>query len=224
MQCICSGTITTCYIDLGLPSGLKWASCNVGATIPEEYGDYFAWGETSPKSEYTWENYKFRVSGNSFGNVTFNRYCFSSTTEFWGGSGSPDNKTDFKDYDYADDAARANWNGSWRTPTVDEWRKLYRNCSLQMLDNYNGSGVKGLFLSSRIEGFRDKSIFIPAAGYCYDHVEYAGSYCSYWSSSLYTESPGGAWHYDDYYGDGLSIHGMVHYSRSGGRSVRPVTD
>ncbi|MDD6782411.1 MAG: hypothetical protein PUD89_05750, partial [Bacteroidales bacterium] len=99
------------YVDLGLPSGLKWATCNVGATAPEAYGDYYAWGETTTKSTYEWSTYKW--CDGSYDTQT--KYCTSSSY------GTVDNKTVL---DLADDAARANWGGAWRMPTDEEWTEL----------------------------------------------------------------------------------------------------
>lgn len=87
------------WVDLGLPSGLKWATCNVGASCPEEYGNYYAWGETSTKSDYDWDN------------------CISMD-QSWSDIGGDSNR----------DAARANWGGSWRLPTKAEFQELIDNC------------------------------------------------------------------------------------------------
>ncbi len=104
------------YVDLGLPSGVKWATCNVGASSPEDYGDYFAWGETSPKAEYTWEN-----------SVTFGEQMsdISGNAQY--------------------DAATANWGGSWRMPTNDEMQELVDHCEWEWteVNGVNGSRVIG---------------------------------------------------------------------------------
>ena len=104
------------YVDLGLPSGTKWATCNVGATAPEEYGDYFAWGETEPKTTYNWDTYKWCNGSED----TFTKYNTKSSY------GTVDNKTQLE---LADDAARANWGGQWRMPTDAEWTELCKNCT-----------------------------------------------------------------------------------------------
>ncbi len=115
------------YVDLGLPSGLKWATCNVGATNPWEYGNYFAWGETTPKSIYDWSTYLN-------GNIT--RY------DDWGTYNDlPRFITDIAGTPY--DAARVNMGGSWRMPTVAELDELIDNCYCEWTDCYNGKGVKG---------------------------------------------------------------------------------
>ena len=98
------------HVDLNLPSGLKWAAYNVGAIIPEDYGDYFAWGETLPKNYYYWNTYKW-CNGTQ---TTLSKYCSDAS---YGNHGFTDQKTVL---DLADDAARANWGGKWRIPTDDE--------------------------------------------------------------------------------------------------------
>ena len=163
------------YVDLGLPSGLKWATCNVGADTPEDYGDYFAWGETSPKSDYEWETYKFRTSGDYWDNVKFSKYNTDSDY------GPIDNKIAL---DLIDDAARSNWGGSWRMPTSAEQDELREKCTWTWITL---NGVKGYKVTSKSNG---KSIFLPAAGSRYGTDVYnAGSYSLYWSSSLYSDNP-----------------------------------
>ena len=191
------------YIDLGLPSGTKWATCNVGATKPEEYGDYFAWGETEPKPTYDWSTYKW-CNGDY---DTQTKYCTDSSY------GTVDNKTVLE---LADDAARANWGGAWRMPTDAEWTELLENCTWTWTSDYNGTGVAGRIVTSNING---NSIFLPAAG-CRDDddLDYAGNDGDYWSSSLSTDYPDDAWlvyfNSDDVY--------RSYYCRYYGRSVRPV--
>ena len=159
-------------VDLGLPSGLKWASCNVGAFAPEEYGDYFAWGETEPKEDYYWSNYKWC---NGYSNK-LTKYCTQSF--YWESSGPMDNKTVL---DLEDDAARANWGGSWRMPTYEEWWELWRNCTWTSVTL---DGVNGSLGTSNTNG---NSIFLPAAGcHYFMNLEYAGSEGDFWSSSLLT--------------------------------------
>ncbi|MDY4512770.1 MAG: hypothetical protein SPE10_04900, partial [Paludibacteraceae bacterium] len=102
------------YVDLGL--SVKWATCNVGASKPEEYGNYYAWGETTTKSTYNWSTYKW-CNGSK---TTLTKYNTSSSY------GTVDNKTVLE---LADDAARANWGGAWRMPTDAEWTELRENCT-----------------------------------------------------------------------------------------------
>ena len=190
-------------VDLGLPSGLKWASFNLGATAPEEYGAYYAWGEITVKDEYSWDTYKWSANGES-NDIT--RYCPNNTlgSEYWA-SGVPDSKTTFKDYDYADDAARQQLGGKWRMPTRQEWDELIDNTtrSWTTLNNVNGC----LFTATN----GSSSIFLPVAGY---------QFC-YWSSSLYEASPDNAWEAS------FSSGGVAHIgsmSRNSGLSVRPVIE
>lgn len=129
---------------------------NVGASKPEEYGDYFAWGETEPKSNFTWESYKYRDSGNSRDNIIFNKYNVSSSY------GTVDNKTVL---DSEDDAAHVNWGGRWRIPIEKEWIELNTNCTKTWVRNYNETDVVGMIVTSNIAGYTDKSIFFPAAGW-----------------------------------------------------------
>ena len=103
------------WVDLGLPSGTLWATCNVGADRPGDFGDYFAWGETTPKQSYSWENYKWCYGYSS----TLIKYCTNSS---FGYNGFVDNKNEL---DPEDDAAYANWGPSWRMPTYDQAARLY---------------------------------------------------------------------------------------------------
>ena len=144
-------TVTPEYVDLGLPSGVKWATFNVGATQPEEYGDYFAWGETEPKELYDWSTYKW--CDGSYNTLT----KYNTDSEY----GVVDNK---KILESSDDAAYVNWGGNWRMPSVDEWNELLSHCSLKWEER---NGVSGVALVSVQNG---NSLFLPAAGvYHYDN-------------------------------------------------------
>ena len=161
-------------IDMGL--SVKWAGWNLGATKPEDGGDLFAWGETSPKQDYSWSTYKW-CEGSS---ESLTKYNTNSSY------GIVDNKTEFKDYDYEDDAARVNLGDGWRIPTEDEWGELKRNCSIKWIENYDGTGARGILLTSRIDGYTDKAIFLPVR----PGVDSRGllfNQGSYWSSSLCTD-------------------------------------
>ena len=195
------------YVDLGLPSGLRWATMNVGATKPEGYGSHFAWGETKPKTDYSWSAYKFRTSGDKWDNVKFNKYCTQSS--YWESSSPMDNKTVL---DLEDDAARVNWGGTWRMPTNDEWKELTGLCS-SVQTSLNG--VKGY----RFTGPNSNSIFIPFAGRKINTDYYGdGDYFYCWSSSLGTDS------YSAWSTIILFVLGWSENSRNYGFSVRPVTD
>ncbi|MBO4986172.1 MAG: hypothetical protein J6C57_04185 [Paludibacteraceae bacterium] len=187
------------WVDLGL--SVKWATCNVGASSPEDYGDYFAWGETEPKEVYAWSNYKY--CNGSYDSLTkYNKNSSCGTIV--------DNKTQL---DLTDDAARANWGGSWRMPTDAELTELRNNCTWTWTSQ---NGVNGYKVTSKSNG---NSIFLPAAGYRGgSSLVYAGSYGSYWSSSLSTDSPNDAWNV--YFDSGNVGRGSDY--RGGGQSVRPV--
>ena len=186
------------YIDLGL--SVKWATCNVGASSPEDYGDYFAWGETQPKSTYDWSTYKY--CNGSLTSLT--KYNNSSSY------GTVDNKTTLE---LSDDAARANWGGSWRMPTDAEMTELRTNCTWTWTTE---NGVNGYKVTSKSNG---NSIFLPAAGYRNNSgLSSAGSYGYCWSSSLNTDSPSCA--YGLYFRSGYVDRNYG--SRYCGQSVRPV--
>ena len=190
------------YVDLGLPSGIKWATCNVGATTPEEYGDYFAWGETEPKTSYSWSNYKY-CNGSD---TTMTKYCTSSDY------GTIDNKTVLE---LEDDAARVNWGGNWRMPTFAEQKELVNtnNCTWEWTTQ---NGVNGYKVTSVVNG---NSIFLPAAGYrSNSSLDSEGRYGYYWSSSLDTSSSDYAY----YVAFRSGAVGRGHNYRYQGQSVRAV--
>ena len=192
------------YVDLGLPSGTLWATTNVGADSPEEYGDYFAWGETKPKNEYSWNTYKW--CNGSYDSLI--KYNYNSSY------GVVDDMTILN---LQDDAATVNWGGSWRMPTDEEWYELLNssNCSITWA---NQSGHFGYRITSLVNG---NSIFLPAAGGYYGLSQSDSSiYGSYWSSSINEGGPHGARDVDFnkenvYQDSGIDI-------RCDGQSVRPV--
>ncbi len=189
------------YVDLGL--SVKWATCNVGANSPEEYGDYFAWGETEPKSTYDWSTYKWC-------NGSYNTQTKYNTNSSYG---TVDNKTTL---DLSDDAARANWGGSWRMPTKAEQDELRTECTWTWTTE---NGVNGYRVTSNKAGYTDKSIFLPAADYrSGSSLSNAGSYGYYGSSSLNTDDPNGA--YVLYFRSGYVY--WYNRNRYYGHSVRPV--
>ena len=151
------------YVDLGL--SVKWATMNIGAKTPEEYGDYFAWGETEPKDYYDWSTYKWCNGSKN----TQTKYCIDSDY------GTVDNKTTLE---LSDDAAHANWGGIWRMPTFDEIKELLDNCSWEWTTR---NGVKG----QKVTGPSGNSIFLPAAGYRWENtLGSAGVAGFYLSNSL----------------------------------------
>lgn len=200
------------YVDLGLPSGLLWATCNVGANAPEEYGDYFSWGETQPKDIYDWPNYRyFSGSDNS---LLFTKYCSES---YWGYNGFVDSLTVLEP---SDDVATVNWGADWRMPTKEECRELYLNTTV--IGDTTLNDVAGVFF---IAG-NGNSIFLPTASYhwcdefCDQEVYGYNGY--YWTRTLGIESPEG-WALC-LYSDGSSYHFyMDQFGRYAGFSVRPVT-
>ena len=192
------------YVDLGLPSGLLWATCNVGADAPEDYGQYFAWGETQPKNAYNWSTYQYCNGGDGWNTLT--KYCNKSS---FGYNGFTDNLTTLLP---EDDAATANWGDGWRMPTRAEFQELYNNTTVTWTTQ---NGVNGrLFTASN-----GNTLFLPATG-CryYGTLFHAGSYGYYWSSSLHTDHPDYAWYF---YSDSGNYGVFVEY-RNYGQTIRPV--
>jgi hypothetical protein len=188
------------WVDLGLPSGLKWATCNVGASKPEDYGGYYAWGETEEKSDYSLSTYKWCNGSDD----TMTKYCTSSSY------GTVDNKTVL---DPKDDVAHVKWGGTWRMPTFEEQLELLNNCTCTWTTQ---NGVKGY----KVTGPNGNSIFLPAAGCRYGAGVYGrGSDGVYWSSSLFSNSSNSAYYLYFY-------SGYVYYTnyRDNGFSVRPVSE
>lgn len=190
------------FVDLGLPSGTLWATCNVGATKPEEFGHYFAWGETETKEEYNWNTYKYTNDGGK----TFTKYNTNSKY------GEVDNKTTL---DAEDDAATQKWEANgWKMPTKNDINEL-RNENNCTWTKQTINGVIGFIVTSTKN---KNSIFLPLGGY-YDGIKKIseGSSGCYWSSSLNTSS---VW----------TAHNMVidnsNFSfcnlRFYGRNIRPV--
>ena len=186
------------YVDLGLPSGIKWAVCNVGAEYPWEYGGYYAWGETEEKEDYSWSTYKW-CNGSE-----------TSMTKYY----IIDNKTTL---DPEDDVAHVKWGGSWRMPTLAEFDELFDNCTWQWTTQ---NGVDG----NRVTGPNGNSIFLPAAGYRYDrydtNLSYSGSTGYYWSGSLFKSYSCNACYLYSRSGYSRWEYNVRHL----GYSVRPVCD
>lgn len=173
-------------IDLGLPSGTKWCRSNVGATSPEQYGGYYAWGETSEKSEYSFDTYAYYdINSNKYINIGIE----ISGTQY--------------------DVAHVRMGGAWRMPTLAQLQELMSNCTYQWTQL---NGVNGQLVTGPNGG----QVFCPAAGYrCYDDLDDDGSFGYYWSGSLASGFDSGAyslsflsgllnWYYDDR-GDGRSV-------------------
>ena len=183
------------FIDLGLPSGLLWAETNIGAKTAADDGNYYAWGETTTKSNYTWSTYKY-------GSYNITKY------------NSTDGKTVLEN---ADDAAYVNWGSSCRMPTEAEFEELIDNCTWtkSSKSNSSGSSVNGYRVTSEKNG---NSIFFPLSGYRYgDYLDNHGSYGSYWSSTLDTSGVDYAY----CFGGGRY---MYYNTRYRGSTVRPVAE
>ena len=176
------------FVDMG--NGLRWATCNVGASSPEEYGDFFAWAETETKYPYGYSQgtYVWQQAGiDLWYNITKYTFPDGRTDSNWysGGVFIGDGKTSLADYGFEDDAARQKWGRSWRTPTPEEWQWLVDNCTWAWQTDYNGTGKTGMLVTSNAPGYEGNRIFLPAAGYLmseYHNLE--GDEGFYWSSSL----------------------------------------
>jgi len=187
-------------VDLGL--SVKWASCNVGADSVEGRGNYYAWGETEPKTDYSWETYKH--ANGSYNKLT--KYCDDG---HWGNDGFADGKTSLE---ADDDVAYKNWGESWRIPSYDEWKELYDHCTVESTTQ---NGVDGHKVTSKING---NSIFLPTAGVFNGTTIDMKSGGFYWSSSLIGRLPNTAWSVRNYY----HIVGTNTGDRQRGMLVRPV--
>ncbi len=170
------GNSSVVWVDLGLPSGLLWADRNVGANNPEDYGNYYAWGETVPKNVYDWSTYAY---GNAYNELT--KYCNKASCGF---NGFTDNLTTLQ---ASDDAATANLGGGSSTPTKNDWEELIDHTTSTWITR---NGVNGRLLT----GSNGQSLFLPAAGYRIgSDLDGVGEIGFYWSSTLNTDYPGNAW-------------------------------
>ena len=194
-------------VDLGL--SVEWASFNLGASVPEEYGLYFAWGETEAKTKYVWATYKY--CNGTQNSIT--KYCSDAQ---YGYNGFIDNLTVLSP---EDDAATELLGEGWRMPTVEEWRDLINNCTWTWTTN---NGVNGWMGMSDLDGYTTNGIFLPAAHAKTGGISMGtpGNYGYYWSSSVSTGSQ-----YFAYYASFDSITDVVqvrHFNRSIGMPIRPV--
>ena len=203
-------------VDLGLPSGVKWASFNLGASAPEEYGDYYAWGETEPHysslDPLIWKNDQYNMLGGYslpsykwYNGTALIKYC---TKEFYGYCDFMDGKAVL---DSEDDAAQINLGGEWRMPTDAEWTELRENCTWAWATQ---DGVNGY----QVVASNGNSVFLPAAGLYGTNLYNVGSNGYYWSSSLCTDGPLSAWIVSFHSGEVLR-NGC---GRESGLSIRPV--
>ena len=196
------------WVDLGLPSGTMWATCNVGASKPEEYGDYFSWGETETKSDYSWSSYKYCKGSDD----TLTKYCTWSQYGDYGYYAFTDNLINLQ---LADDAATANQGSVWRMPSLDQITELY-NSDYTTTTWTQMNGVNGRKITSKSNG---NSVFLPAAGYRFGaSISYVGSRGYYWSRSLDTSYPFDAYSLC-FYSNSIDFNS---FNRNWGQSVRPV--
>ena len=226
-------------VDLGLPSGNLWATCNVGAKTTGGVGDYFAWGETKSKDNYDWSTYKFMNDDTASYYYGITKYQLEDKylrgcwykTEYNG-----DNKTILEDID---DAAAVNWGGRWRMPSEEQIEELFKECYFAWTDDYNNTGIKGVIvfkaksdadkrkvpeLKSDDYTLLDNHIFLPLTGY-YDDSTLVGDYYYgyYFGKSLYSSngqyfSTSGSSGINFYYPRIMSGGG----SRYHGNAIRPV--
>lgn len=188
------------WVDLGLPSGTKWATMNVGAKTISDYGTYFAWGETSAKDDYRWEKYKFHRSGYREYNLEFSKYC---------------DKDSLEELELKDDAANKLWGTGWRIPSDEQYEELYENCFCDEVR----MGSTSLM---RLTGPNGNYILLPKAGYHYAYQSYDGSYYDsdsystgtyYWTRTRNSKME--AWSFTG---------SFYHNDRNNGLPVRPVLE
>lgn len=191
------------YVDLGLPSGTLWATCNVGSEMPEGYGGYYAWGETEPKELYDWKSYKYgRFIHERY---ELNKYCTDSA---YGLNGFVDNLTVMEP---DDDVAWTCWGEGWRIPTIGEWEELFLNTT-GVWTTLND--VKGW----RCTASNGNSLFLPAAGYWWDDA-FNADLGLYWSWTINKEFPYRAW---GFHFNCDSSHLCGSSDRNRGQTVRAV--
>lgn len=211
----CTVNVISGAVDLGL--SVLWATCNLGASNPWGYGGYYQWGGTDdvtdPNIIVNWANCPYHTGSDE--TTGWTKYVSSYNSSYWSGTGDPDDRTVL---DPADDAAHVILGGDWRMPTETEWKELLINCTWEWTDNYKTMNVAGYIVTSKKEGYADRSIFLPAAGYRIGTYLYDGSRGLYWSSSLYESLS----NYARILNFSSDSHGTSISSRSYGRSVRPV--
>ena len=229
------------YVDLGLPSGLKWATMNVGATTPEGIGSYFAWGATEPIKQYDWVRTPYQTQDVDISStkVLFTKYVGSISSTYKDPSATDADalKTVL---DPEDDAAHVNWGGDWRMPTKAERDELSTNCYWKWVTTYNGKSVKG-FIVYKVKDSADKGkyksdyspvgsysvsdphIFLPIAGHRdVSDLYYANSGGTYWSSSINPDSPYCAYDISFYSNVAGNTVTRFYSNRYYGQSVRAV--
>lgn len=202
------------YVDLGLPSRTLWATCNIGATKPEAYGNYYAWGETTTKSDYSWSTYKYCKGSNN----TLTKYCTLSSNGY---NGFTDGQ---KTLLPEDDAATANWGSNWRMPGGSQIRELIDTTYTTTIWT-TLNGVYGRKITSKING---NSIFLPAAGFQKGTTRKDSTYGYYWSRILCDSFPDEPDTYVDKSAALLSLYSgkiytaVINSGRAAGLTIRPV--
>lgn len=203
------------YVDLGLPSRTLWATCNIGATKPEAYGNYYAWGETTTKSNYSWSTYKYCKGSNN----TLTKYCTLSSNGY---NGFTDG---IKTLLPEDDAATVNWGSNWRMPRASQFAELIDTTYTTTIWT-TLNGVYGRKITSKING---NSIFLPAAGYRENTTTTGvGTRGDYWSTLLCTSDPNDPDTYVDKSGVLLEFRSgkiwiaVISTGRRTGMVIRPV--
>lgn len=182
-------------VDLGL--SVKWAACNIGASSPHEKGDYFAWGETEPKENYSWETYK---------------WCRGTSSTIFKYDTNKDRRTTLE---RSDDAAYVNWGESWRMPTMAEFTELYKNCTWTW-DYLNGYG------GYRIISSNGNSIFLPLTGRYHETSFYESHAGYYWSSTTNKYSSDWNSAYDLCFSSSTILYSESIFTRKQGFPIRPV--
>lgn len=179
------------YVDLGLPSRTLWATYNIGANLPHEYGEYYAWGETTPKELYNEENYKYFIGFSDHGATHWAQYSKYVASEQ---HGSPDFLTTLEPND---DVATAIWGEKWQMPSKEQWEELAFYCIWHRKDiTINGKSIFGYIGESKINGH---TIFIPFSGMLYANVPNNHMSAEYWSRDLSIDKMGGGSDYRAWY-------------------------
>lgn len=198
------------FVDLGLPSGTLWATCNIGASAPEEAGNHYAWGETETKTNYSWETYKWCDGTNPTStNASLTKYCDR------GAYGRLDGKLSLE---LEDDAAHVNWGGDWHMPTQEEFQELMENCTFEWITLENGNKAY------KITGSNGNSIILPRAGR-HSGENISNTIFRYWSSDLHMNkiaSNNHATHASMLNYDSDSMASILGVGRYYGFAIRPV--
>ena len=207
---------------------IYWAECNLGASTPVEYGDYYAWGELEAgKPSYDIDSYKWcngsyrkKISPSQYQIILLlTKYCPTNKTDYWDGDTQPDGKLEYADYDYADDPVRAHLGGNWRTPTEAEWQELRKQCIMTVVTIDDVSCLQ--FVSKRTK----QHLYLPAAGYRYNRSgEDVGRRWCYSSSTISPQAPDTFRDFAKNYSGHVNDGEMADMARFIGTSYRPVLE